>query len=166
MGGQWWRDPFLMRRVARWSLLPLALLAALCAVVGGLFSGLFVMLIIIALPVAAFYEARGSLIVLEYASSAFAPATKKPKWLPWLGALVGGVVVVIAFGWIAGRLPQPWSDMLTAAALTTGAGLFLGGFFTLLGYYLDRELVAWVGRAGEEEMRAYEEHERQRGREG
>ncbi len=47
-------------------------------------------------------------------------------------------------------------DVLTAMTLAGAGGLFLGGLFTLLGYYIDKELVAWVDRTAAEEMSALE----------
>ncbi len=170
MSGGWWRDPFLMRRAARWSLLPLTIVGALCAVGGGFLAGLLVTAIIVLLPVAAFYEARGSLFVLQYTSSSAtmyggaAPASRRPRWLPWLGIMVGGVAVIVVFAWIAGRLPRPWAEMLTAAALVCGIGLFLGGLFTLGAYYLDREIASWFDREAEADMKLFAENERKRTR--
>jgi len=158
---QWWRDPFTARRVARWSLPVLVGIAGLSALLGRI-GALLAALVLFALPVMAFFEARGSLFVLQYATSAYGytPRRFPPKWWPWLAAIIGAIVLLVAGGNLAGWIGGKVGDVLTAMTLTGAGGLFLGGLFTLLGYYLDKELVAWVDRAGEEEMSVLEKRQR------
>ncbi len=155
-GNQWWRDPFAARKVARWSLPGFAAAGAASALIGGGWGTLLGTAVIAALPVAAFFEARGSLFVLHYATSASAPRRFPPRWWPWFVALVGAVALVFAGGWLSGLVGGRAGDALLAATLAAAGGLFLGGLFTLLGYYLDKELSAWFDRAADEEARETE----------
>jgi len=154
-GNQWWRDPFTARRVARWSLPVLVIVSGASALLGDI-GGLIAAVVIFALPVAAFFEARGSLFVLQYATSAYATRRFPPKWWPWFAALVGAIALLFAGGTLASRIGGKAGDVLTAMTLAGAGGLFLGGLFTLLGYYIDKELVSWVDRTAAEEMSALE----------
>lgn len=153
-GNGWWRDPFAARRAARWSLPGFAAAGAASALIGGGWGALLTTAIILALPVAAFFEARGSLFVLHYATSAHASRRFPPRWWPWFVAFAGSVPLVIASGRLAGVIGGTAGDMILAAMLAAAGGLFLGGLFTLLGYYLDKELMAWFDRAANEDARS------------
>ncbi|MCA1668154.1 MAG: hypothetical protein LC793_12320, partial [Thermomicrobia bacterium] len=68
----------------------------------------------------------------------------------WLGGTVGD------------RLNRTVGNAITGAALAAAGALFFAGLFTLLGYWIDRELGNWIERQGEEEMP--EQYRKKRGR--
>jgi hypothetical protein len=152
MSGKWWQDPIEARQVARWAFIGIILLGGYAAV--GPLGGLVAMLLFIAILVAAFFEARGSLFFLQYAPprppGRFAP----PPWWPWLAMLLGGIALLIAGTWLGGivadHLHRGTGKFITAAAIAGSGALFFAGLFTLLGYWIDRELTGWIERQGDD----------------
>ena len=151
---QWWRDPVEARRIARWSFPALCVLGAYAAV--GPVGGVIGFLLIFVIFTAAFFEARGSLFFLQFAHLRPPERKRGPVWLPWLGMLLGAIALIVAGSWLSGIVHDHLSHTGSAAingAIIAGAGaLFFGGLFTLLGYWIDKELGDWVDRQGEEEM--------------
>ena len=151
---QWWKDPVEARRVARWSFPAICLLGAYGAV--GPLGGLVSFLLIFAIFVAAFFEARGSLFFLQFAHLRPPGSRRGPAWWPWLAMLVGSIAVIVAGSWLGGiaedHLNRTVGHAITGATLAAAGALFFAGLFTLLGYWIDKELGDWVERQGEEEM--------------
>jgi hypothetical protein len=151
---QWWRDPVEARRVARWSFPALCVLGAYAAV--GPVGGLIGFLLIFAVFAAAFFEARGSLFFLQFAHLRPPERKRGPVWLPWLAMLLGGIALIIVGSWLSGivhdRLSHAAGQAIGGAAIAGAGALFFAGLFTLLGYWIDKELGDWVDRQGEEEM--------------
>lgn len=151
---QWWRDPVEGRRVARWSFPALCILGGYAAI--GPLGGLIALLLFVAVLMAAFYEARGSLFFLQYAPPRPPGRRAAPPWWPWLVMFVAGIALLIAGAWLGGiigeRLHRGTGQFVTGAAIAGAGALFFAGLFTLLGYWIDKELAAWVNRQGEEEM--------------
>ncbi len=149
---QWWRDPVEARRVARWSFPAICALGAYAAV--GPVGGLIGFLLIFAIFAAAFFEARGSLFFLQFAH--LRTTGRGPAWLPWLGMLLGGIALLIAGSWLGGiahdHLGHTAGQAINGAAIAGSGALFFAGLFTLLGYWIDKELGDWVDRQGEDEM--------------
>lgn len=151
---QWWRDPVEARRLARWSFPAICLLGAYAAV--GPAGGLIAFLLIPVIFAAAFFEARGSLFFLQFAHLRPPERKRWPVWLPWLGMLLGSVALVVAGSWLGGvtgdHLSHTVGQAIGGAAIAGAGALFFAGLFTLLGYWIDKELAGWVERQGEEEM--------------
>jgi hypothetical protein len=152
MQEQWWRDPVEGRRVARWSFLGICALGGYAAV--GPAGGLAAMLLFVLIIVAAFFEARGSLFFLQYAPPRTPGRRALPSWWPWLAMLLGSIALVVAGTWLGGivqdRLNRGIGRFISTAAIAGAGALFFAGVFTLLGYWIDRELGAWIGRQGDE----------------
>ncbi|MDQ2783890.1 MAG: hypothetical protein M3Y58_02680 [Chloroflexota bacterium] len=161
---RWWQDPVEARRVARWSFPAICLLGAYGAV--GPLGGLVSFLLIFAIFIAAFFEARGSLFFLQFAHLRPPEGHRGPAWWPWLAMVIGGVASIAAGSEIGGivgdHLNHTAGNAITGAALAAAGALFFAGLFTLLGYWIDKELGNWVARQGEEEMP--EQYRKQRGR--
>jgi len=161
---QWWRDPVEARRVARCSFPAICLLGAYGAV--GPLGGLVSFLLIFAIFVAAFFEARGSLFFLQFAHLRSPESHRGPAWWPWLAMLCGSIAVIVAGSWLGGitgdHLNRTAGNAITGAALAAAGALFFAGLFTLLGYWIDKELGNWVERQGEEEIP--EQYRKQRDR--
>jgi hypothetical protein len=151
---RWWRDPVEARRVARWSFPAICVLGAYAAV--GPVGGLVGFLLMLAIFPAAFFEARGSLFFLQFAHLRPSDRTRGPVWLPWLGMLLGGIALAIVGSWLGGivhgHLSHAAGQAISGAAIAGAGALFFAGLFTLLGYWIDKELADWVDRQGEEEM--------------
>jgi hypothetical protein len=151
---QWWRDPVEARCVARWSFPVICVLGAYAAV--GPVGGLIGFLLIFAIFTAAFFEARGSLFFLQFAHLRSPEHKRAPVWLPWLAMLLGGIALIIAGSWLGGivenHLNHASGQAINGAAIAGAGALFFAGLFTLLGYWIDKELADWVDRQGEEEM--------------
>ncbi len=151
---QWWKDPVEARRVARWSFPAICLLGAYGAT--GPLGGLVSFLLVFVIFVAAFFEARGSLFFLQFAHLRPAGKHRGPAWWPWLAMVVGSIAALIAGSWLGGivsdHLNPTIGHAITGAAIAAAGALFFAGLFTLLGYWIDKELANWVERQGEEEM--------------
>jgi len=154
MSERWWRDPVDARRVARWSFPAICLLGAYAAI--GPLGGLIAFLLLPVIFTAAFFETRGSLFFLQFAHLRSPERRRGPIWLPWLGMLLGSIAFLIVGSWLGGiagdHLNHTIGQAITGAALAGTGALFFAGLFTLLGYWIDKELGAWVERQGEEEM--------------
>jgi hypothetical protein len=113
-----------------------------------------VLIVFIAILFAAFFEARGSLFFLQYAPRRTSGRRAPPPWWPWLVMLFGSVALLVAGSWLGGiiedNIHRGTGRFITAAAITGAATLFFGGLFTLLGYWIDRELSAWIARQDDE----------------
>jgi hypothetical protein len=151
---QWWKDPIEARRVARWSFPAICLLGAYGAT--GPLGGLVSFLLLFIIFVAAFFEARGSLFILQFAHLRPSAGHRGPAWWPWLAMVVGSIAALIAGSWLGGivgdHLNRTAGHAITGAAIAAAGALFFAGLFTLLGYWIDKELGDWVERQGEEEM--------------
>ncbi len=161
---RWWQDPVEARRVARWSFPAICLLGAYGAI--GPLGGLVSFLLIFAIFVAAFFEARGSLFFLQFAHLRPSESHRGPAWWPWLTMVIGSIAVIVAGSWLGGivddHLNRTAGNAITGAAIAAAGALFFAGLFTLLGYWIDKELGDWVERQGEEEMP--EQFRKKRGR--
>jgi hypothetical protein len=151
---QWWRDPVEARQVARWSFPAICVLGAYAA--AGPAGGLIGLLLLPVIFTAAFFESRGSLFFLQFAHLRPPERRRWPVWLPWLGMLLGGIALIAAGSWLGGivhdHLSHAASQTINGAAIAGAGTLFFAGLFTLLGYWIDKELAGWVERQGEEEM--------------
>jgi hypothetical protein len=154
MSEQWWKDPVEARRVARWSFPAICVLGAYAAT--GPLGGLVAFLLIFLIFVAAFYEARGSLFFLQFAHLRPPGSRRGPAWWPWLAMFLGSIPLLVAGTWLGGvvgdHLNHIVGQAINGATLAAAGALFFAGLFTLLGYWIDKELGAWVERQGEEEM--------------
>ncbi len=163
---QWWRDPVEGRRAARWSFPALCVLGGYAAV--GPLGGLIALLLFLAVLATAYFEARGSLFFIQYAPPRPPGQRAAPPWLPWLGMLLASIALLVAGSWLGGiigeRLHRGTGQAITGAAITGAGALFFAGLFTLLGYWIDKELAAWVNRQGEEEMSKFASRDRDRDR--
>lgn len=152
MSEQWWKDPIEARQVARWSFIGICVLGGYVAV--GPLGGLVAIILFVAILIAAFFEARGSLFFLQYAPSPTPGRRALPPWWPWLVMLLGSIVLLIAGTWLGGfignHVHRGTGRFITAAAIAGAGALFFAGLFTLLGYWIDRELSAWISRQGDE----------------
>jgi hypothetical protein len=152
MSEQWWKDPIEARQVARWSFIGICMLGGYVAV--GPLGGLVAILLFVAILVAAFFEARGSLFFLQYAPPRTPGRRAVPPWWPWLVMLLGSIALLIAGTWLGGfvgdHVHHGTGQFITAAAIAGAGALFFAGLFTLLGYWIDRELSAWMARQGDE----------------
>lgn len=119
-------------------------------------GGLIGFLLIFAIFAAAFFEARGSLFFLQFAHLRPSDRNRGPVWLPWLGMLLSGIALIIVGSWLSGiihdHLSHAAAQAINGAAIAGAGALFFAGLFTLLGYWIDKELADWVDRQGEEEM--------------
>ncbi|MCA1670419.1 MAG: hypothetical protein LC793_24170 [Thermomicrobia bacterium] len=163
---QWWRDPVEARRVARWSFPAICALGAYAAV--GPVGGLIGFLLIPVIFTAAFFEARGSLFFLQFAHLRPPDRKRGPVWLPWLGMLLGGIALIVAGSWLSGiaheHLSHVVGQAVNGAAIAGAGALFFASLFTLLGYWIDKELAGWVERQGEDEMPEQFRNKRRKGR--
>ncbi len=79
---------------------------------------------------------------------------------------LGSIALLIVGSWLGGivgdHLNRTAGQAITGAAMAVAGALFFAGLFTLLGYWIDKELGAWVDRQGEEEMP--EQYRKKRGR--
>lgn len=154
MNEHWWQDPVEGRRVARWSFPILCVLGGYAAV--GPIGGLIGFLLIPIIFAAAFFETRGSLFFLQFAHLRPPERRRVPVWFPWLGMLLGSIALVMVGSWLSGSIQahvnRGIGSAILGAALAGAGALFFAGVFTLLGYWIDKELGAWVERQGEEEM--------------
>jgi hypothetical protein len=152
MSEQWWKDPIEARRVARWSFIGICVLGGYVAV--GPLGGLAAMILFVAILAAAFFEARGSLFFLQYAPPRTSGHRAPPPWWPWLVMLLGSIVLLIAGSWLGGfitdHVHRGTGRFISAAAIAGAGTLFFAGLFTLLGYWIDRELAGWIERQGDE----------------
>lgn len=152
--GRWWQDPVEGRRVARWSFPAMCLLGGYAAV--GPLGGLIGFLLVFVIFAAAFFEARGSLFFLQFAHLRPRGSHRAPAWWPWLAMLLGGIAVIVAGSWLGGivgdHLNVTAGYAISGAAIAAAGALFFAGLFTLLGYWIDKELGDWVARQGEDEM--------------
>ncbi|MCA1670469.1 MAG: hypothetical protein LC793_24430, partial [Thermomicrobia bacterium] len=117
---QWWRDPVEARRVARWSFPALCLLGAYGAV--GPLGGLVSFLLIFAIFVAAFFEARGSLFFLQFAHLRPAESHRGPAWWPWLAMLIGSIAVIVVASWLGGIVGDHLNRTAYCGGERTGEG--------------------------------------------
>ena len=120
-------------------------------------GGLIGFLLIFVIFAAAFFEARGSLFFLQFAHLRPPERQRGPVWLPVAGDAPRRHRPDHR-GQLARRHRPTTISTIPPARQSTarpspGAGaLFFAGLFTLLGYWIDKELGDWVDRQGEEEM--------------
>jgi hypothetical protein len=152
MTSEWWKDPIEARQVARWSFIGICALGGYVAV--GPAGGLVAIVLFVAILAAAFFEARGSLFFLQYAPPRVPGQRALPPWLPWLVMLLASIALLIAGSWLGGlvtdHVHSGTGRFITAAAIAGAGALFFAGLFTLLGYWIDKELSAWITRQGDD----------------